>query len=73
MMNIHRRSPITGQINTMELDVTPEQLARWRAGELIQNVFPYLSDEEREFIMTGLTPEDWASLFPVEDDEDEPY
>lgn len=40
----------------------------WVNGELIQNAFPDLSDEEREFIKTGITPEEWATAF--EDPED---
>ena len=36
---------------------------RWEQGELIQNVFSHLSIEDREFIKTGLTAEDWKELF----------
>lgn len=35
----------------------------WAAGELIQNAFPMLSADEREFIMTGCTPEEWDEMF----------
>ena len=59
-MLVTRRSPFSKTENTMELDITPEQLARYEQGnELIQNVFPDLSPEHREFIMTGITPEEW--------------
>lgn len=47
----------------MEIDVTLEQLSRWRNGELIQNVMPHLTPDEREFIMTGITAEKWEKLF----------
>ena len=30
--------------------------------ELIQNAMPNLSADEREFLMTGITPEEWAEL-----------
>lgn len=36
----------------------------WNEGTLIQNAFPNLSPEEREFLITGLTPEMWNDLFP---------
>lgn len=36
---------------------------RWEQGELIQDVFPHLSIEDREFIKTGLTAEDWKEIF----------
>jgi uncharacterized protein YdeI (YjbR/CyaY-like superfamily) len=33
-------------------------------GELIQNAFPTLSNEQREQIMTGIHPECWKKMFP---------
>jgi hypothetical protein len=39
---------------------------RRRDGELIQDIFPELSAEQREFILTGYTPEDWLKMFPPE-------
>jgi len=33
-----------------------EAVLAWRTGELIQNAFPELPAEEREFLLTGLTP-----------------
>ena len=69
-MQVTRRSPRTGENNTREIECTPEQVARWNAGgELIQNVFPDLSPEDREFILTGYTPEDWDAIFADVDDE----
>lgn len=58
-MKLTRTSPFSGKVNTMELDITPEQLERWRNGELIQRVFPHLTPSEREFIMTGITDDEW--------------
>jgi hypothetical protein len=38
----------------------------------IQDIMPNVSVDDREFIMTGYTPEDWAYLFPdTEDDDDD--
>ena len=62
-MLITRVSPVTGITNSWEIDITPEQWSDWCAGALIQNAMPHLSPDEREFIMTGLTPSDWDSLF----------
>ena len=39
---------------------------RWQSGVLIQEAFPYLSDEEREFIISGITPEEWSDIFNKE-------
>ena len=62
-MLITRKSMFSGKETTMRLDVTYEQLERWEAGELIQNVFSHLTAGEREFIKTGVTPEEWAETF----------
>ena len=61
-MLITRQSPFTGEWNEKEIDVTEEQLHAWRWGTLIQDAKPNLTDDEREFIMTGTTPEDWELL-----------
>lgn len=63
-MEITRTSPVSGITRTMELPVTQEQLDRVQAGGYIQNVFPNLSDDEREFLLTGITSEEWDELFP---------
>tara|TARA_R100000353_G_scaffold168834_1_gene131573 strand:+ start:789 stop:992 length:204 start_codon:yes stop_codon:yes gene_type:complete len=63
MTTITRKSMISGEINSMELDVTQAQLDRWQDGELIQDVFPHLSADEREFIKTGITSQEWDSIF----------
>jgi len=48
----------------MEIDVTLEQLRSWQVdGVLIQNAMPHLTSDEREFIKTGITPEEWDSAF----------
>lgn len=38
-------------------------------GNHIQHAFSYLNDDQREFLMTGITPEEWAKIFPPEDEE----
>jgi len=61
-MEIVRKSQFTGITRTRDIEVTNEQIDRWRNGELIQNAMPELSADDRDFIMTGLTPEDWDML-----------
>jgi len=65
-MMITKKSIFSGTAHTMDLPVTREQLDRWKGGELIQNVFPFLSRSEREFIMTGTTQDEWDRLEAVE-------
>lgn len=63
-MLITRTSTITGQEHTLDLDINPDQLVRINTGiELIQNIVPHLSPSDREFIMTGITDEEWDNMF----------
>ena len=52
----------------MTQDQLDEFAARRRA-RLIQDIFPGLSPDQREFIKTGYTREDWDKLFPPEEAE----
>ena len=70
MMLITKQSVMTGEKNTMLLPVTNEQINRWQNGELIQNVFPHLTPSEREFFISGVTPEEWDV---VKEDMEEVY
>ena len=58
-MEIQRRSVFSGKTNTLDLDVTPEQVDRWMNGELIQDVMPHLTPDEREFLKTGSVGTEW--------------
>ena len=62
-MLITRKSPFSGKVNSREIPVTEEQLQAWNNGTLIQNAMPDLSADDREFIMTGITPEAWEETF----------
>lgn len=66
-MIITRTSPFSGITRMREITVTQEQLDRWHAGELIQNVMPNLSADDREFLMTGITAEEWDTAFGEDD------
>ena len=68
-MKITKTSTLTGNTNTMELDITDEQIAKWESGTLIQLAMPHLKPEEREFLISGTTPEAWNELFPEEEEE----
>jgi hypothetical protein len=62
-MKITRKSPLTGITRTKEIDVTIAQILAWEEGELIQNAMPQLSADDREFVKTGITGEEWDQLF----------
>jgi len=65
-MQITKRSTFTGKTHTMDLPITEQQIAAYRAGALIQRAFPNLTNMQREFLMTGVTEEEWNKVFPVE-------
>lgn len=63
-MIIEKRSILTGNINSMDLDVTENQLEYWKAsGEHIQDLFPHLTADQREFLISGCTKEEWDDAF----------
>jgi hypothetical protein len=53
---------MTGSTHEMDLDITEDQLNDWNQGQLIQDVMPELSPEAREFLITGITSDEWDSL-----------
>ncbi len=66
-MKLTRTSPISGKKNTMDLDVTIDQITDWEKGAMIQDAMPNLTVDEREFIKTGITSEDWSELMGDEE------
>ena len=61
-MKITRTNPFNGEINTINIDVTDEQVQAYMDGALIQNAFPQLTAGERGFIKTGITEESWEAM-----------
>lgn len=62
-MKIIRTSPFTNKVHTREINVTEAQLEAWQNGQLIQVAMPHLSADDREFIKTGITAEEWNDAF----------
>lgn len=65
LVEIERTSPLTGKINYMVVETTQDQIDEWNNPNrtmLIQDIFHDLTDVEREFIMTGYSPEDWEIM-----------
>ena len=61
-MIMQRVSPVTGHTNQWDLNITAEQLDDWDNGTPIQDAMPHLSANEREFLITGFTPDDWDRM-----------
>lgn len=62
-MLITRTSPISGATHSLEVNCTPEQLAAWEVGTLIQDAMPDVEAPLREYIKSGITPQEWVEMF----------
>jgi len=66
-MKFTQTSILSGSENTIELPCTAEQLAegycRYDGGDLLQDAFSFLDLGQREFIKTGITPQEWKAEF----------
>jgi hypothetical protein len=55
----------TGRLITVE--VKAEELYAYRKGAYIQEALKSLSADDREFLLSGLSPEAWSDTFPDDD------
>lgn len=55
---------VTHRLATQEY--TSLEIAHWLAtkDKLVQEAFPNMNADDREFLITGITPEEWAAMFP---------
>ena len=60
MVSLHVQD-LNGDVHYM--DVREIDFHAYEDGELIQNCFPYLTPEQRELIITGMTDEMWMDNF----------
>lgn len=67
-MQIERRSLVSGLIRTLEIPVTEEQIEAWEKGAKIQDCMPNLTPSQREFLMSGITDDEWDEAFAEEED-----
>lgn len=65
-MFIKRISQLTGRHHTRDIPVEREQLQAWSEGMLIQEAMPQVNANDREFLMTGIIPEEWDDAFGEE-------
>jgi len=57
-MIVKKTSILTGKNHTMDLDVTQEQLNEFENGGDVNQIFANLDQNQRDFISTGVTPEE---------------
>ena len=66
---VTRTSIFTQKRNTMDLPIPASAIERYRnEGGLVQDHFPQLDADQREFILSGATPEEWNGIFPEEEE-----
>jgi hypothetical protein len=53
---------LTGITRTMDIDVQPHEYQAWVDGQLIQWAMPHLSVSDREFLINGVTDEEWNAM-----------
>ena len=67
------KTDFNGNINTLEVPITQEQLDRVNnrreTKELIQDIVPDVPAPLREFLMNGTTPEEWTNMFGKIEDQ----
>lgn len=56
--------PVTSQ--KFEVCVKGDDFDKWQDGMNVQQVFTYLSQNDRELLISGTSPEGWAMIFPDE-------
>jgi len=76
-MLIIKRSIVSGKLHEIDLPITEEQyeagMTAMENGSMIQDAFPMLSEDHREFLLSGMTPEEWNETFPEEDEDPDNY
>ena len=69
LTNVTMVSMFTEEVNSMQLPVSQDKIDLWlTGGGLIQDIMPDLSPDQREFLMTGMTPLEWTNMFGDSDE-----
>ena len=61
-MIISRKSILTGEVRVKDVDITEEEYVEFLDGELLDIVAPDLCQADKQFILTGMLPEDEPTL-----------
>ena len=64
---VRKASQLTGKLTEIIIGIDIQTFFQafnaWDSGELLQDAFPTLSTDEREFIKTGITAQEWDAMF----------
>lgn len=62
--------PYTMDIPALTVELFDRGMKMRQQGALIQTAFWFLNADEREFLLTGITPDRWEKLFGPAGEED---
>jgi hypothetical protein len=69
MITLTKISMLTGKLNKITLPITQAEYEKAeqarKGGMYIQDAYPTLTADQREFLISGATPEEWDRLFGV--------
>jgi len=66
---VTRESPISGKMVSMYIDAPPDMIEQWEKWNRqpdtpqIHEYFPDMPDEQREFLLSSIPPNEWEELF----------
>jgi hypothetical protein len=72
------RPTIFGEVatHTIYSPYNASQIGAWlnarlrnKPNKLVQDAFPEMKTEDREFLMTGITPGRWTEIFPPDEEQ----
>jgi hypothetical protein len=65
-MIIKRTSSISGIAREKDIPVNPDDYMSWKMGlGGITDLMPYLSSEDRDFILAGITKDEWREFIKM--------
>lgn len=63
-MLIKKLSAVSGKERTRDIPVNPEDMLSWSLGlGSIDDLMPYLNQADRDFILSGITDDEWRRAF----------
>lgn len=66
-MKISRKSSLTGVYRTRDVKVKPKDYEMWEKGYVsINDAMPYLDENDRSFILAGITEDEFRQAFSSE-------
>lgn len=66
-MIVTRKSVLTGTVRTRNIPVKPDDLKLYESGAVsLMDAMPYLNPADREFVMCGITENEFKNAFSKE-------